>query len=73
MRDCEKGFGRRQTERKKLGEELGKELGEEMGGGARRGDGEETGRGAEREKRESLAMFFAVAGCPRGHNRRNNG
>ena len=30
MRDCEKGFGRRQTERKKLGEELGKELGKEL-------------------------------------------
>lgn len=35
VRDCEKGFGRRQTVRKKLGEELGKKLGEELGGGAR--------------------------------------
>ena len=42
VRDCEKGFGRRQTERKKLGEELGKELGEELG----KKLGEELGVGA---------------------------
>ena len=42
MRDCEKGFGRRQTERKKLGEELGKELGEELG----KKLGEELGGGS---------------------------
>ena len=36
VRDCEKGFGRRQTERKKLGEELGGGNGEEeMGRGER--------------------------------------
>ena len=35
MRDCEKGFGRRQTERKKLGEELGKELEERLREGIR--------------------------------------
>ena len=35
VRDCEKGFGRRQTERKKLGEELGKELEERLREGIR--------------------------------------